>query len=162
MHATKNSLPLASREATVKLLAPRLADAIDLASHAKQAHWAARGPQFIALHQLFDQVADAADGFQDLLAERIAQLGGQPEGTLAIASSRTSLPAYPTTLVDALAHASQLATSLSIFAAGTRQAIDAAASATLGDAVTADMLTQITRDADKLTWFLEAHTRATS
>lgn len=157
MHATKNSIPAATREAIVKLLAPRLADAIDLSSHAKQAHWASRGPQFIALHELFDKVADAGGDFEDMLAERIAQLGGQPEGTLRAAAARTSLPDYPTSLTDALAHAAQLATSLSIFAAGSRKAIDDAAAA--GDSVTADMLTQITREADKLTWFVEAHTQ---
>jgi len=157
MHVTKNSIPASARETVVSILAPRLADAIDLASHAKQAHWSSRGPQFIALHELFDKVAGASDEFQDLMAERIAQLGGQPEGTLKAAAGRSSLPEYPTKLADALGHAAQLATSLSIFAAGTRQAIDDASSA--GDAVTADMLTQVTREADKLTWFVEAHTQ---
>ena len=38
----------------------------------KQAHWNVRGPNFIAIHTLFDKVAGEAAGYADLLAERRA------------------------------------------------------------------------------------------
>ena len=43
------------------LLNARLADTIDLQLQAKQAHWNVKGPNFIALHELFDKVAEAAE-----------------------------------------------------------------------------------------------------
>ena len=45
------------RKRIAAILNARLADAIDLQLQAKQAHWNVKGPQFIALHELFDQVA---------------------------------------------------------------------------------------------------------
>jgi len=56
MRQTKNDLPEASRAKIVELLNARLSDAIDLQTQCKQAHWNVKGPNFIALHKLFDQV----------------------------------------------------------------------------------------------------------
>jgi len=70
MHPTKNDLPEKSRTAACELLNARLADAIDLGRQIKHAHWNVKGPQFIALHELFDQIYDLADGWADDLAER--------------------------------------------------------------------------------------------
>jgi DNA-binding ferritin-like protein len=49
---------------------------------AKQAHWNVKGPTFIALHKLFDEIVDAAEDYMDLIAERVVQLGGTAEGTI--------------------------------------------------------------------------------
>src|SRR5262249_33210386 len=56
MFATRNDLPAASRTQVSELLNRRLADALDLQSQCKQAHWNVKGPEFIALHKLFDDV----------------------------------------------------------------------------------------------------------
>ena len=53
MHKTRNDLPLKTRKQVVELLNARLVDAIDLGLQAKQAHWNVKGPNFIALHELF-------------------------------------------------------------------------------------------------------------
>src|ERR1700680_152814 len=77
---TKNSLPQSIRIQSVGLLNHSLALAIDLERQAKQAHWNVKGPNFIALHELFDRVAEAAEEFTDLLAERATSLGGIGRG----------------------------------------------------------------------------------
>ena len=59
MHSTKNSLSKATRTKVNELLNQSLADLSDLYSQTKQAHWNVRGPSFIALHKLFDDLADA-------------------------------------------------------------------------------------------------------
>jgi len=80
-HKTANGLSKNVRAEVVDLLAPRLADLIDLHLQLKQAHWTVRGPNFIANHELFDKLADEVEEFADEVAERIGQLGGQVDGT---------------------------------------------------------------------------------
>jgi starvation-inducible DNA-binding protein len=84
MHPTKNDLPAEKRASAVELLNDLLEDLIDLQIQAKQAHWNVKGPNFIALHELFDSVAEEAEEFVDTVAERIAALGGKAEGTIGV------------------------------------------------------------------------------
>lgn len=70
LKATRNDLPASVREKMVELLNARLADAIDLYSQLKHAHWNIKGPCFIALHKLFDDIAEDVEGYVDDLAER--------------------------------------------------------------------------------------------
>jgi starvation-inducible DNA-binding protein len=155
MHPTKNDLPQDTRAAMVKLLNARLAVAIDLKLQAKQAHWSVRGPHFISLHELFDQVAAEVRGFIDEIAERATALGGVAEGTLASVSSRTTLAAYPLTISDGRDHVEALSKALAAFGKQVRASIDQADSA--GDADTADLFTAVSRETDKQLWFVEAH-----
>jgi starvation-inducible DNA-binding protein len=157
-HATKNDLSEPVRAEVVPMLNERLADAIDLQLQAKQAHWNVKGPAFIALHELFDRVVEHASGAADLLAERVVQLGGTAEGTVRIAARRSELDEYPHGIAGGSDHVAALAGALAAFGARIRQAIDAAAEH--GDAVTADLLTEIVRGNDKLLWFVEAHAQA--
>ena len=88
MHKTKNDLPEPTRKLIADLLNARLADSIDLMMQAKQAHWNVKGPNFIALHELFDMIVDDAEEYMDLVAERAVQLGATAEGTIAVAVRR--------------------------------------------------------------------------
>ena len=158
MHPTRNDLPARSRARLETLLNQRLADAIDLAAAAKQAHWNVRGPDFIALHGLFDQVHDTIEAHVDTLAERISAIGGTARGTIAAVARGSSLQPYPEDLSAEPAHLAALADRMAGFGAAVRTAI--AAADKLGDAGTADLFTAISRDADKQLWLLEAHLHA--
>ena len=81
LHRTKIDIPDNLRAATIDLLNARLADAVDLSSQMKQAHWNVKGPGFIALHELFDTVHAAVQIHVDDMAERITALGGTARGT---------------------------------------------------------------------------------
>jgi len=83
-YPTKNDLPEAARGEAVALLNQRLADCIDLQTQCKQAHWNVKGPTFIALHKLFDEINEDVEGYVDLIAERVVQLGGIAEGTVGV------------------------------------------------------------------------------
>jgi starvation-inducible DNA-binding protein len=155
MNKTRNDLPEATRKAMCDLMGARLADAIDLSLQAKQAHWNVKGPQFFALHQLFDKIYEAAGEQVDDVAERIVELGGTADGTLPTTSKKTTLPAFPNGAVAAEVHLAALAGALATFGKGARAAIDAAAKA--GDADTADLFTEISRENDKYLWMVEAH-----
>ena len=155
MHATKNNLPLEARTELARLLNQRLADLIDLHSQAKQAHWNVKGPQFIALHQLFDGVAETVDEFVDTVAERVVALGGTAAGTIDVVASQSSLPRYSSELVGGRGHVDALSTSIAAAGERIRAAIDQAEH--LGDAGTADLFTGISRELDKQLWFVESH-----
>jgi len=158
MYDTKNDLPAALRTQMVALLNARLADAIDLGTQAKQAHWNVKGPSFIALHELFDRVAEHVEDHIDTLAERITALGGTALGTIAVVSRTSSLRPYPLEIVEGMQHVEALSGVVADFGAKVRKAIDESARA--ADADTSDLFTGISREIDKDLWFLEAHLHA--
>lgn len=155
---TRNDLPEKTRRAMVDLLNQHLADVIDLGLQAKQAHWNVKGPNFIALHELFDKVADEVGEFTDEFAERAVALGGVALGTVQRVASQSSLAAYPVDVWSGGEHVANLALALARFGKSVRAAIDTAAR--FGDADTADLFTGVSRDVDKLLWMVEAHALA--
>jgi starvation-inducible DNA-binding protein len=155
LYPTKNDLPEASRREVVGLLNQRLADCIDLQTQSKQAHWNVKGPTFIALHKLFDEInADVAE-YADLLAERVVQLGGIAEGTVGVVAERSTLVDYPVTLSTGTQHVAALSDALAMFGRTVRLGIEEMNE--LEDAGSADILTEISRGVDKWLWFVEAH-----
>jgi starvation-inducible DNA-binding protein len=160
LHATKNPLPLESREKLVELLNSRLASAIDLQLQAKHAHWNVKGPSFIALHELFDQVATTATASVDELAERAVQLGGGARGTLQVVVRDTKLRPYPGLIVNGSEHVEALSHALAAFGSQVREGIELADE--YGDPATADLLTGMAEEIEKQLWFVEAHQQAKS
>ena len=158
MYDTRNDLPAEVRDQVVPMLDRRLADAIDLGAQVKHAHWNVKGPNFIALHELFDQIAERIEEHTDTLAERITALGGVAHGTIASVARTSSLKPYPEELSEGLRHVEALASALADFGAKIRKAIDDSARA--GDADTSDLFTGLSREIDKDLWFLEAHLHA--
>jgi starvation-inducible DNA-binding protein len=132
MIKTKNDLSEPIRAKSVELLNARLADAIDLQTQTKQAHWN-----------------------MDELAECAVQLGGVAEGTARMAAKRSSLVEYPAGAVDGHSHVEALSSALAAFGKSARKGIDDANE--FGDLDTADLFTEISRGIDKWLWFVEAH-----
>ncbi|HVC20556.1 MAG TPA: DNA starvation/stationary phase protection protein Dps [Vicinamibacterales bacterium] len=155
MYRTKNDLPEKMRATVAHLLNGRLADLIDLQLQSKQAHWNVKGASFIALHELFDQVASGVQEYVDLVAERIVQLGGVAEGTLQAVAGASQLNAYGLTAGDWSHHVERLSSAIAVAGEGVRESVDKVDD--LGDADTADILTEISRGLDKWLWFVEAH-----
>lgn len=152
--ATRHDLGEKARAAMVALLNQQMADTSDLFSQVKQAHWNVKGPEFIALHKLFDEFAEELTGYIDDLAERAVQFGGRAQGTVRMAAAASRLPEFPDASAG-MAVVAALADRYAALAVTTRRAIDAASEA--GDADTADLFTEISRGLDKSLWFLEAH-----
>jgi starvation-inducible DNA-binding protein len=158
MYQTKNDVAPAARTKLIELCNARLADAIDLQTQCKQAHWNVKGPDFIGLHELFDKVNADVEGYVDLIAERAVQLGGVAEGTARTAARRSTLTEYAATGGNGRDHVDALSGAIAQFGKLARQAI--AQSAELLDADTTDLFTEISRGNDKWLWFLEAHLQA--
>ncbi len=155
LHSTKNDLAETVRSKAIELLNSRLADCLDLQSQTKQAHWNVRGASFIALHKLFDEISESVEEYSDLIAERAVQLGGIARGTARVVAAKSSLVEYPLEISSGRSHVIALAAALAYFGKLSRQAIDRADE--LGDAVTADVFTEVARGADKWLWMVEAH-----
>ena len=158
MYDTSHDLPKETRTELVQLLNQRLADVVDLQSQVKQAHWNVKGPHFIGLHKLFDEIYEEVGEYVDAIAERIPQLGGTAEGTVRVAAARSRLEEYPLDIADGAAHVQALSKSLAAFAHEARLAIDEADE--LDDADTADLFTEVSRGIDKWLWMVEAHLQA--
>ena len=138
------------RGGAIELLNQQLADALDVALQAKQAHWNVKGPSFIALHELFDEVVDELFEHADDLAERAVELGGTAFGAARGAAKTSRLPEYPLDIGSGREHVMALSGALATFGASARAGIDAANA--LGDGDTADLFTEISRGVDKLLW----------
>src|SRR2546423_8462601 len=121
---TKNDLPEDKRVEVIGLLNQRLAEAIDLQTQCKQAHWNVKGPSFIGLHKLFDEVNEDVEQYVDLIAERIVQLGGIAEGTVGAVEGRSTLPDYPLGLSTGAEHLAALSDALGAFGRTARIAIE--------------------------------------
>lgn len=158
MYKTENNIPKNRRSEMNALMNRRLASAVDLQMQMKQAHWNVKGPSFIGLHELFDKVAGAVDGYVDLIAERIVQLGGIAEGTVRVSAARSQLEEYPLSIAEGTSHVSAVSTALAAFGREARGTINEAEE--LDDADTADLFTEISRGIDKWLWFVEAHSQA--
>jgi starvation-inducible DNA-binding protein len=155
LFATKNSLPEDVRAQVVPLLNQRLAKCADLQTQCKQAHWNVKGPSFIGLHELFDDVYAAVGEYVDLIAERVVQLGGVAEGTARIVAERSTLLDYPLTLRAGAEHVAALSDALAAFGRAARVGVEEMNA--LEDTDSADLLTEVSRGVDKWLWFVEAH-----
>jgi starvation-inducible DNA-binding protein len=155
MFSTHIDLEPETRQEMIALLNQQLADTADLHSQTKQAHWNVKGPQFISLHELFDELAAELLGYIDMIAERATALGGEALGTVRMAAAASRLPEYPLDVYDSLATVEVLVARYAHLAGTTRAAIDTADTAS--DLDTSDLFTEVSRGLDKALWFLEAH-----
>ena len=142
-------------ETCIDLLNAAVADTIDLALITKQAHWNIKGREFIAIHEMLDELREDVDEYADTMAERVVQLGGISLGTVQAVAKATRLEPYPTGISAIPDHLKALVSRFGKVSGTIRADIDKADKA--GDADTADIFTEVSRGLDKWIWFLEAH-----
>src|SRR5882724_8548645 len=121
MDATRIDLSEAKRVQIIELCNACLADAVDLQLHCKHAHWNVKGPNFIALHQLFDQVNEGED-YIDLIAERAVQLGGIANSTAHVVTTWAHMPENDTQSPSERDYVQSLAGALAAFGRIAREA----------------------------------------
>lgn len=131
------------------------ATAIDLHSQIKQAHWTVAGEEFISIHELFDEQADAMRGHIDTMAERLRMIGGIPRGTIQEAANVSTLPPLDIDVLNVQRAATEIADRYRRFADQVRESAQVAGDA--GDLATQDVFIEVLRDLDKQEWFLRSH-----
>ncbi|MBX7111904.1 MAG: DNA starvation/stationary phase protection protein Dps [Dehalococcoidia bacterium] len=127
----------------------------DLRSQLKQAHWNTVGPNFIALHHLFDEQAAIVLAHVDLYAERVRALQGVAKGTVRAAAAESPLEEIGrgelwwhdavTSLLERFEQYSRTLTD------GIREADEAE------DLTTQDLLIEAQREVDLQAYFLRSH-----
>lgn len=75
----------------VDALQQTLVDLIALELQGKQAHWNIHGPSFRSLHLALDEVVGVARTQLDEVAERLAQIGANPDGRPETVAATTTL-----------------------------------------------------------------------
>ena len=144
-----------TRSKIIDLLNARLSDVISLALATKQEHWNLRGPGFIGVHELLDDVADRLRESSDLIAERAVILGGFADGTAEVVAEKTTMKAYPLGEKDLQVHLEALRERFLDVGEKVRKAIDE--SGDIGDDDTEDLFTEVSRQIDKDAWFIAAN-----
>jgi starvation-inducible DNA-binding protein len=154
MYRTPSHLAEPARRAVIATLTDRLVDGLDLHGQVKVAHWNIKGPQFAALHPLFDTFAIALAADNDAIAERAVTLGGQALGTARHVAKHSRLPEYPQDTVRDVDHVRLLAERFEAHLAGLRESRTTAERN--GDIDTVDLLTGAITLHEKHAWFLRA------
>ena len=152
----KSPSPLSEKARTeiAETLNARLADGLDLHSQIKVAHWNIKGPQFAALHPLFETFAVGLAEHNDAVAERAVTLGARAYGTVRHVAKASKLAEYPQDTTRDLEHVKLLADRIETYLDGVRAS--RTVGETVGDTDTVDLLTGIITEFEKHAWFLRA------
>ena len=154
MYKSPSHLPEDARVKIADTLNARLADGLDLHSQIKVAHWNIKGPQFAALHPLFETFAVSLGNHNDSIAERAVTLGAKAYGTARHVAKSSRLPEYPQETSRDLEHVALLAERIEKYLDGVRESRSAIEK--LNDTDSVDLLTGIVTEFEKHAWFLRA------
>ena len=135
-------------------LAPIVWDLQALAISGKQAHWHVRGQNFIAVHELLDDVVDHAREFADLAAERTVALGLPIDARLQTIAAKSTLPPQQEGFQNYGPMIQQVVADIDAAVATVRAAIEGLEEI---DPASQDVATEIERGLVKDRWFLSAH-----
>lgn len=133
----------------------RLADMIDLLNQIRYAQWNVKGDEFKQVHQLFNGIAERINQARDLIAERIVSLGGTARGTIRQAARGSAIGEYAFNAENGTQHARVLVNQMTAVNAYIRR--DIGRCVELGDPITSELFTDISRSLDKELWFLRSH-----
>ena len=154
MYKSPSHLPDDARVEVANQLNARLSDGLDLHSQIKVAHWNIKGPQFAALHPLFETFAVSLAAFNDSIAERAVTLGARAYGTVRHVAKASGLPDYPQDTSRDLEHVRLLAERFEKYLDNVRQSRSVAEKQ--NDTDTVDLFTGIVTELEKNAWFLRA------
>jgi starvation-inducible DNA-binding protein len=149
----------ADAEHLTELLQERLYSLVDLTLTLKHVHWNVVGPGFIAVHEMLDEHVASVRAMSDELAERIATLGGIPNGLPGGLTRNRGWDDYSLGRGVVHAHLGALDMVYDGVIGGHRSAIKAAADI---DPITEDLLIEQTRGLEMIQWFVRAHLQDTS
>lgn len=141
-------------KAVIETLSERLAALIELALTLKHVHWNVVGPHFIAVHEMLDPQVDAVRKMVDETAERIATLGGTPQGTPGAVVDIRTWDDYPLGKAPVLEHLAALDRVYTGVIEDHRKAQEQFSEQ---DPVSEDLIIGQLRELELFQWFVRAH-----
>jgi len=144
-------------KAVCTLLNKCLADSAMLYIKIRKFHWNVKGDNFMELHKLFENHYDQVQEAIDNIAERVSQLGGMAIGTTSEFAKNSSIKESPgKNPANNLDMIKELLADHETIIQGLRKGIDQAADQ-LKDQGTADFLTGLIQDHEKMAWTLRRY-----
>jgi starvation-inducible DNA-binding protein len=151
---TAPGLPDEDGARVADVLQSRLNATIDLGMTLKHIHWNVVGPSFIGVHMMLDPQYAAVALMTDALAERIATLGGVPNGLPGAIVAARDWDDYELGRADTQAHLGALDLVYRGVIADHRRAIDVVDEL---DPVSGDLLITQTGELEEFHWFVRSH-----
>lgn len=142
-----------------ELLQERLRSLLDLSLTLKHIHWNVVGPGFIGVHEMLDEHVEAVREMADEIAERIATLGGIPNGLPGHLTRNRSWDDYSLGRGVVSAHLGALERVYDGITGGHREALEKVEPM---DLVSHDLLLGQTRQLEMFQWLVRAHIENTS
>ena len=139
---------------TIETLQSRLTALVDLSLTLKHIHWNVVGPAFIGVHLMLDPQHAGVQAMVDTTAERIATLGGVPNGLPGNLVASRTWDDYGLGRASSQGHLAALDIVYRGVIESHRQAIDATEK---NDPVTQDMLIGQTAELEQYHWFVRSH-----
>ncbi|KFI49520.1 Dps family protein [Bifidobacterium biavatii] len=145
----------ATSEKAIAILQNRLSQEQEAALVLKHAHWNVTGPNFIAVHEMLDPEVESVLAQADETAERIATLGGTPDGRAdAIVRNRTWKPFDVEGRAGTTAYLEALIEYYDAFIAEDRRAV---AELDELDFVSSNIIQDHVQQLEKFQWFMRSH-----
>ena len=136
------------------LLQQRLVALIDLQLTLKHVHWNVVGPTFIGVHEMLDPHVDGVRKMVDKIAERIATLGGEPNGLPGNLVASRHWKDYSLGRATVPEHLGALDIVYNGVITSHRHAVQELDEL---DPITQDILIDQTQDLEMYQWFVRAH-----
>lgn len=144
--------------AVAGVLQERLVSLIDLSLTLKHIHWNVVGPTFIGVHLMLDPQVAGVAAMVDETAERIASLGGSPNGLPGNLVAKRTWNDYSLQRALVPEHLGALDLVYTGVISSHRQAIEAVDV----DAISVDLLVRQTGALELYQWFVRAHLESAS
>jgi starvation-inducible DNA-binding protein len=144
-----------NRDAVVKILNTTLADEMVLLVKTRNYHWNVTGPQFNDLHKFLDGQYGELNEIVDEIAERARTLGGMAMGTMGEFQKQSRLKEHPGQHPSSKSMLSNLLNDQESIIRTLRADVGICQD-THGDAGTADFLTGLLEQHEKMAWMLRS------
>ena len=144
------------RKPVIDILNRLLADEVLLYLKTRNYHWNVEGPDFGELHKFFEEQYEALDEVMDEVAERARALGGKASGSMNEFLAQARLEEAPGGQRPQREMLADLLAGHQLLARNVRSDIGVA-DERHGDAGTADFLTGVMKQHEKMAWMLRAY-----